>query len=362
MNQCKLFLRRLMVGGALLTSPLAHADSGDAPSRADDHAPIGVMGDHLHAAGEVMISYRYMNMAMGDSRIGRDRVSPEFIVENVPNRFAGQPMQPDTLRIVPRSMHMEMHMLGGMWGVSDDVTLMAMLPVIVNSMDHITFEGGSGTDRLGSFQTSSKGLGDIGLAGLFRLGVLAGGDIVGRFGLRAPTGSTGNEDTALTPMGATPRVRVPYMMQPGSGTWAVTPGLTWRAQFGALGWGANYSGVMQIGRNSDGYTRGDEHEISLWGSWLWTPALSSSLRLRAHNRGRITGIDPEIVAPVQTADPDFQGGDRLELGFGVNLLGTGAALAGHRLTAEYLLPFYQDLNGPQMEMERTVILGYQYAW
>ena len=32
--------------------------------RADDHAPIGVMADHYHEAGEVMFSYRFMSMSM----------------------------------------------------------------------------------------------------------------------------------------------------------------------------------------------------------------------------------------------------------------------------------------------------------
>ena len=32
--------------------------------RADGHAPIGVMGDHLHKRGEWMLSYRFMRMNM----------------------------------------------------------------------------------------------------------------------------------------------------------------------------------------------------------------------------------------------------------------------------------------------------------
>ena len=42
----------------LLASPLA----ADAPqiARADGHAPIGVMADHLHRGGEWMVGYRFM--------------------------------------------------------------------------------------------------------------------------------------------------------------------------------------------------------------------------------------------------------------------------------------------------------------
>ena len=37
--------------------------------RADSHAPIGVMGDHMHKKGKFMTSYRYMYMDMGLSLI-----------------------------------------------------------------------------------------------------------------------------------------------------------------------------------------------------------------------------------------------------------------------------------------------------
>ena len=40
-----------------------------------NHAPIGVMGDHMHSKGEIMFSYRFMNMLMkgnlnGEKKIG----------------------------------------------------------------------------------------------------------------------------------------------------------------------------------------------------------------------------------------------------------------------------------------------------
>ena len=65
-------------------------------SSASDHAPIGVMVDHRHKKGEVMVSYRYMRMNMDGSRIGTDPVTPEQIATTVPNRFFGTPGQPPT--------------------------------------------------------------------------------------------------------------------------------------------------------------------------------------------------------------------------------------------------------------------------
>lgn len=81
------------------------------PLRADGHAPIGVMGEHRHKTGEVMLSYRFMHMDMQGNLIGDDNVSPATIATTVPNRFFGAPGQPPTLRIVPTDMRMQMHML-----------------------------------------------------------------------------------------------------------------------------------------------------------------------------------------------------------------------------------------------------------
>lgn len=349
---------RLTVAAFLACAPatlLAHDQ--DAP-RSDSHAPIGVMGDHLHEQGEFMASYRYMRMEMSGNYIGQREVSPEFIVQNVPNRFQGPP----TLRVVPIDMSMEMHMLGGMYGLSDTITLMAMVPVLSNSMNHVTFQGGMGNTRLGTFQTQSSGIGDIGISGLFRIHDDGHNQLVGKFGLRLPTGSTDETDEPLTPMNTRPTLRLPYPMQLGSGTFAVEPGLTWRRIMGAHSIGAQYAGRLQLGRNDEGYTLGDQHEISAWFSYGWAPWLSTSARVRGVSRERIQGADSEITAPIQSADPDFHGGDTAEAGVGFNLLGTQGALAGHRVSAEMLWPFYQDLNGPQLGTDSTLTIGYQYTW
>jgi hypothetical protein len=132
----------------------------DAPMQASAHAPLGVMGDHLHHTGEFMFSYRFAHMDMAGNRIGDNEVAPETIVTSTPNRFFGSPMQPPTLRVVPTKMTMQMHMFGLMYAPTDWVTLMAMLNYTEKEMEHLTFMGVAGTNRLGTFTTESSGLGD----------------------------------------------------------------------------------------------------------------------------------------------------------------------------------------------------------
>lgn len=333
------------------------------PIRADGHAPIGVMGDHLHKAGEWMVSYRFMYMGMEDNRIGTDKVSPEEIATTVPNRFFGNPGQPPTLRVVPTKMDMFMHMFGTMFAPTDDLTLMLMVNYVEKDMDHITFAGGAGTTRLGTFTTKSSGLGDTKLSGLYRLYTDEIHHLHLNLGVSVPTGSITESDTVLAPTGATPTLRLPYAMQLGSGTYDALPGVTYTGRWSDVSWGAQYRAEIRLNdENDEGYRLGDKHALTAWLAYQWAPWISTSVRMEGTTQTSIRGIDPAIVAPVQTADPDNYGGERLDLLFGVNMVGQRGLLKGHRFAVEAGLPVYQDLNGPQMETDFLLTVGWQKSF
>ncbi|GAB4525569.1 MAG: transporter [Amphiplicatus sp.] len=358
-------MRRIALGAAFAVAAVSPA-LADGPTIAKYHAPIGVMGDHMHDKGEVMFSYRFMRMEMEGSRIGTDSVSPETIVTTVPNRFFGRPMQPPTLRVAPLRMTMDMHMLGAMYAPTDWLTLMAMGMLVDKEMDHVTFQGASGTTELGAFRTKTFGIGDMTVGGLVRLFDSAAGGIRHRahlnLALSLPSGSISETGEILTPTGATPRPRLPYPMQLGSGTFDLKPGATYTGASDAFSWGAQYLATVRTGNNGEGYTLGDRHEATAWAQWGPAPSIAFSSRIAFSAADPIEGADPAIVAPVQTGDPDFQGGDRLDVGLGVNLAGQRGAAKGHRLAAEILFPIYQDLNGPQLETDWTLTIGWQKAF
>lgn len=333
----------------------------DGVSRPDAHAPIGVMGDHTHAAGEWMFSYRYMQMSMDGNSDDGDSLSPEQIATSAPNRFFGAPMQPPTLRVVPTQMDMEMHMFGVMYAPTDRLTLMLMGNYTKKDMDHVTFRGPAGTERLGTFRTSTSGLGDTRLAGLISLGTSENAKTHLTVGLSLPTGDTDETDTVLAPTGMTPTLRLPYPMQLGSGSYDPILGVTHTRYYENWSWGAQWNSVFRIEDNDEGYRFGDEHKATAWAAYRVSPALSLSSRLVALDRGDVDGIDPLIRAPVQTADPDRQGATRLDVGLGLNWIGQ-EVLPGHRFAVEALFPIDQDLNGPQLETDWTVSVGWQYAF
>jgi len=328
------------------------------PFRADDHAPIGVMADHYHEAGEVMFSYRYTSMSMQGNQDGSSNLSPDQIATTVPNRFFGNPGQPPTLRIVPTEMTMDMHMLGAMFAPSDRLTLMTMLSYVDKEMQHLTYQGGMGTTVLGGFTTKTSGIGDTTLAALIRLRETETNRLHTTLGVSAPTADINETGTILAPTGMMPTIRAPYPMQLGSGTYDVIGGLTYSRFFDRWSWGTQWRSTIRTGTNDEGYTLGDEHRLTAWYNRLLSPQFSWSARVEYFDRGNIDGMDPMIMGPVQTADPARQGAMRLDAALGVNFATEG----GHRVALEYVIPVDQDLNGPQLETDDMLTLGYQYSF
>ena len=140
------------------------------------------------------------------------------------------------------------------------------------------------------------------------------------------------------------------------------PGITYRGSAGQISWGAQYSARLRLGTNDDNYSLGDLHQVTAWGAVSLDDWVSLSARVQGSTLGRIDGQDPLIMGPVQTANPDFQGGERIDILGGVNFLVTDGALKGNRFAIEFGAPFYQDLNGPQMETNWTLTAGWQLAF
>lgn len=322
-------------------------------------APIGVMGDHAHGKGDWMVSYRYMRMEMDGNRDGTNELSPLEISGDFANTTG---VGPSTLRIVPTDMSMEMHMLGAMYAPTEWLTLMAMGGYVRKDMDHLTFAGMNPDLQIGEFNTRSSGWSDTKIAGLFKVYERGAHSVVAKAGLSLPTGSLKEQDDILNPMGARQVIRLPYAMQLGSGTYDIEPALTYAGHANAFGWGAQVKSQFHLGENDEDYTLGDKHSLSGWGSYSWNENISNALRLTAETESQIDGRDTAIAGPVQTANPEFYGGQRLELGLGLDLLGTQGALDGHRVAVEATIPLYQDLNGPQMQRDYGFTIGYTYAF
>lgn len=320
----------------LAASFFAH-DHAWSSTRGDAHAPIGVMGDHTHEVGEWMVSVRMMSMSMRGLRIGTDGVSPQGVIGS---GFA----------VTPTSMDTDVIMLGGMYAPAQDWTLTAMIPYVQNTMDHLTASNAR-------FETESSGIGDLRLGALYE--VESTSEVRGHlnFALSIPTGSIDERD--VTPASSPASTRLPYPMQLGSGTFDVMAGATAIVQKPDYSIGAQALGTYRLGENDRDYTLGNRLEATVWGSYPIRDRQSISLRLRGSRWSNIDGADPDLnPAQVPTADPNLQGGTRVDVSLGYNFASEGR----HRVAVEASVPVYQDLEGPQLEMDSMVTIGWQFAW
>jgi hypothetical protein len=329
--------------GIALAAPAA-AQTEWTSSRPDGHAPIGVMGDHTHEQGEFMFSYRFMHMGMEGSKEGTADVRDEDIVDSQGFGFM----------VTPTRMPMQMHMLGVMYAPSDRVTLMGMFNYVSTSMDHLTRMGGT-------FTTESGGLGDVGLSAL--VGIVRSGSqrLHLNLGTTIPVGSI--EETDVTPATGGNEVQLPYPMQIGTGTWAIDAGATWLGMAEQVSWGVQGRYVKQLGENDRGWSVGDRAMGTGWLGVRATDRLSFSARGKYQMWTDYSGADAAFtnLMMVPTVRTDLRGGKRLDLAPGVNYWINSGALAGLRFLAEYEIPVWQDLSGPQLESTGVLVLGAQLS-
>lgn len=348
-------MKKVLASTLLLSTLSAHADS---LSRPDAHAPIGVMGDHTHHQGEWMLSYRFMDMDMNGNRNGNNRVSQTDVYA-------------DGFMVAPLDMSMRMHMLGAMYAPSDDLTLMAMIPVTELIMDHQVSNGMMvpAMIRGREFTTGATGLGDIKLGGLYNIFKENGSNLIANATISLPTGSINERDVLAMPNN---EMQMPYPMQLGSGTVDLIPGLTYTQLKDNFSWGAQAKATFRLGDNENGYTLGDRFAATTWIAKPVSEYISLSARLSHDNWQDIDGQDDQLspmlinggmngVGAVPTVRTDLRAGKRTDLGLGINVVFRGNNVSNHRIALEIARPVAQDLDGPQLETDQVITLGYQVA-
>lgn len=333
---------------ALIFAFTASAQTKWTSARPDGHAPIGVMGDHTHEKGEVMLSYRYMYMGMEGSRVDSDSIENSEIVSPTGSNF----------RVTPLNMPMQMHMVGGMYAPTDRVTLMGMVNILSSTMDHQTRPGGM-------FTTESRGMGDTSISAMVLLADSKRQRVHLTLGASLPTGSI--EQSDVTPASAPNEARLPYPMQLGSGTFDFLPGITYLAESDNWSGGAQLRGTVRTGENDAEYRLGHRFMATGWAARKLSDWVSASVRLTSENWGNIEGADPSFAGPVMmrmvpTVFPDLRGGKRVDIGAGLNTYLKRSRPGQIRLAFEVSRPIYQSLNGPQLESDYQVMFGTQFLF
>ena len=336
------------------------ADPSCLHGRPDSHAPIGVMSDHAHHAGEIMLGYRYMfshdaGMMAGD--------------KSIPNHSVYEYKTPagEHYTAVPLEMDMHMSMFEIMYAPTDWVTFMLMPQYIEMDMT-MESRGGAhghgghdmGMDMGGHTETTTMshgtaGWGDTVLSAIVPVFEADHHEANFSLGISMPTGSVDQKMHGQY---------THYHMQLGSGTWDLKPGVTYHGCAGPVSWGAQVMGTVRLeDENESGYRLGNVWETTGWTAYHLCDWASVSGRLLWTSAD---DIDGHYHGPHSHSSPvDIQrnyGGDRIDLGLGLNLLVPDGALKGHRLAIEALWAVDQESNGVFLERDYSIVAGWQFAF
>ena len=339
--------------------PPVQADDSWTSKRPDGHAPIGVMGDHIHHAGEWMLGYKYMRQHSEGLLQGDSDLSVSALFEtHAPNG--------SHYTVAPLEMDMDMHMLELMYAPTDWLTLMVMgnYMEMDMSMYGAAHHGGHGAGHGAEHGESAprtftshsvSGWSDTSFTAMVKLFNAHRQAAHLSLGLSAPTG----DDTIK--IGDT---YTHYGMQLGSGTWDLLPGITYLGQADRLSWGAQYAAVLRLEDENDaGFKFGNIHQVTAWSAYRIADWVSVSGRVQYKHEGPVRGH--YNGAHNHSSPPDFQpnyGGDSVDVGAGVNFYVPRGPLKGHRIAIEALWPVFQDVNGVQLERDLTLYAGWQWSF
>ncbi|MDO3383778.1 hypothetical protein [Gilvimarinus algae] len=347
-----------LAAALLSTGAAAHESSTFLP---ESHAPAGVMSDHTHAKDEVMTGYRYIYSSYSGLYHGSDEVGAHDLA------MAGYSM-------MPTSMTMEMIMLDIMYAPTDHLTLMLMPMYMRMDMDMAGtgmsghgghgghMDGMMGMDDMGGHDMhhhgshGTSGWGDTNISALYNWTPASNHQFITTLGINAPTGKVDKKNHDGT--------FVHYGMQLGSGTWDLTPSVTYTGLAGRMSWGAQANAVIRLeDENDSGFAFGDKYGATAWAAVRLVDWLSLSARVEWSDQDAISG---HYNGPHNHSSPsDIQanyGGEFVDAGIGVNTVITGGQFAGLRLGAEWVTRVEEDYNGYQLGLDDGVNVSLSYAF
>ena len=153
---------------------------------------------------------------------------------------------------------------------------------------------------------------------------------------------------------------LPYTMQGGSGSPDVLAGGTFQVQNEVASVGAQIDAVIRVVDNTWGYRLGDEFDFTVWGAYNFSDWVSFSVRGIFEHQAAVDGFDARTDGAADPlANPFAQGGERVLVPIGMNLYFREGRAAGQRLSIEFYYPVHEDLNGPQMSVDRTLVISWQ---
>ncbi len=308
--------------------------------------PINTIAGHVPDKREWMTGYSFMNTHLQGNQSGTSKWTDEQVYRDY--------------AMAPRKMDMQMHMAMVMYGVTTRLSVTAMFSFAACQMTMGMKEMGmvmQGT--VNEMKSVSSGPGDTRIYATYRLLNTPENKLNVTLGMGLPTGSISSRGTTMKGEGQL----LAYNMQQGAGTFALLPVITYTWQSELVSFGAELAGSTNMGRNTRGYSYGNNMALTMWAARKILPWIGLSARVAGKYTAAMAGYDKDIALLMYNdpmANASNYGGTTI--GTYIGLSCSMPKLRALTFRAEFGIPVYQDLNGVQMTQRNELQAGIQYVF
>jgi hypothetical protein len=313
-------------------------DAKEEPAQTAAPPPVGVRFGEPLEGERLRIAYHYERIEKQGLLISTNSVSPNDLFNRVPPSIVYEQAS--------RSLVITTHTVQLAYAPHPRITLVVEVPFLQKELKTLADTGIRS-------EVHTEGIGDIGFAAVLPFIRKGNESSHVHFALNVPTGSIrrGGDVT-----------RDPYDSQIGNGTVDLEWGWTYRGFMNRFSWGGQIFGQHPVGRNSLDYRVGSRFEASAWGGLELLEGLSASLRMtwEKQNNIRVRHEIPNSDITDSSNNPKARGGTRLTISPGLTL--KIPQLGHQQIAVEVGVPFFQDLDGPQLEQDWSIKAGWQWGF
>lgn len=305
----------------------------------------GVSTSGVTLAPNLGLSVQYENSYMETIKDGKDRVSPNEVIDN--NWMMGNSYS------VPTEMVMEKLSIIAAYPATERFQLLAIVPYVRNNME-MRNKNAMGMIMEMEMDTI-EGLGDITVLGLYTAytdaPIRPSERLTLGIGVKTPTGKNDEEENGKL---------VHAMMQPGTGSWDPLFMANYMRAYYPLVFQANLLYHVST-KGDEGYEFGDQLSADLIARYQAANYINLGLELNGIHAGKDKDHDGKYSRPA-TSMVDNTDNTGLTSVFLSPYLQMKIPKTGGSAELKYQHPVYQDVNGHQQVTDRRILTSISWAF
>lgn len=328
--------------------PSTELSSSSAKKNQEAPAPMGIHGANMPAKGQLTVTIMPVFGNRSGWLIGTKGVSPPYIASTTPTFIPSTTNPTPFMRVVPRNVTESTQNALVSYGITENLSTLVTASIVQKQLYAQTFFGVLGGLPMGGNYIGTKGFSDLTTSGIYKLYEDNNERIQLSSGFAYPLSSDTSTMSLFLPNATYDIERAHYAFQPGPRTLDLLTGLLYAGSIDLWSWGMSFHGRFPLAANPQGWRFGDLKEFSGWIGYTIIPTITSTVRLTAFTQGAIRGHDPQIKGYAVPTNPNYYGGQWVQIFGGSTIDGDLIGLKAYSLEFEAGIPIYQNLNGPQI--------------